>query len=234
MIEPSSSPMTKVPRPAKWIRPGSVRVGLGRQQARLLEAYLAGAVDLATFEDKRDDLRRREEDVLAREREVVAQGQQLIAVEGIARSMTEMLEQLARGLQYATFDQRRQVVELLIDRVVVGGAARPWAGRPAACATCCTRAGHATPLGAAGPAGRSPFPGALLRSAGGAARPERPAGIPGKTLPGPGFRVALLLSLPTRCMASAGKRSPIACGRQSSRRPRRLSSERPAAGCANT
>lgn len=85
----------------------SVRLGLGRQQARLLEAYLAGVLDLATFEDKRDDLRRREEDVLAREREVVAQGQQLVAVQSIAGSATEVLKQLARGLQEATFDQRR-------------------------------------------------------------------------------------------------------------------------------
>jgi site-specific DNA recombinase len=80
-----------------------VRVGLGRQQARLLEAYLAGALDLATFELKRSDLRRREEDVLAREREVVAHGQRFVAVESIARSATEILEQLSRGLEQATF-----------------------------------------------------------------------------------------------------------------------------------
>src|SRR5207245_6113289 len=76
-------------------------------------------LDLVTFEDKREELRRREEDVLAREREVVAQGQQLVAVQCVARSTTEILEQLARGLEHATFAQRRQLVELLIDRVVV-------------------------------------------------------------------------------------------------------------------
>jgi len=70
----------------------TVRLGLSRQQARLLEAYLAGVVDLATFEDKRDELRRREEDVLTREREVVAQGQQLVAVQCVARSATEVLD----------------------------------------------------------------------------------------------------------------------------------------------
>src|SRR6266851_421337 len=97
----------------------TVRLGLGRQQARLLEAYLAGVLDLTTFEHKRDELRQSEEDVLAREREVVAQGQQLVAVQSVARSATEVLEQLARGLERATFDQRRQLVELLVDRVVV-------------------------------------------------------------------------------------------------------------------
>ena len=97
----------------------AVRLGLGRQQTRLLEAYLAGVLDLATFEHKRDDLRRREEEVLAREREVVAHGQRLVEVESVARSTTEVLEQLGRGLEQATFEQRRQLVELLIDRVVV-------------------------------------------------------------------------------------------------------------------
>jgi len=97
----------------------SVRVGLSRQQARLLEAYLAGILDLATFELKRNELQRREEEVLAREREVVAQGQRLVAVENLARSATEILEQLSRGLEQASFEQRRDLVELLIDRVVV-------------------------------------------------------------------------------------------------------------------
>jgi len=97
----------------------TVRLGLSRQQARLLEAYLAGILDLATFEAKRDELRQREEDVLAREREVVAQGQQLIAVQSVARSTIEILEQLARGLEHAPFEQRRELVELLVDRVVV-------------------------------------------------------------------------------------------------------------------
>ena len=97
----------------------SVRLGLGRQQTRLLEAYLAGVIDLTTFGHKRGELRQHEEDVLAREREVVAQGQRLVAVESLARSTTQLLEQLSRGLEQATFEQRRQLVELLVDRVVV-------------------------------------------------------------------------------------------------------------------
>jgi len=96
-----------------------VRVGLSRQQTRLLEAYLAGVVDLATFDLKRNELCRREEEVLAREREVVAQGQRLVAVENIAHSATQILEQLSCGLGQASFEQRRELVELLIDRVVV-------------------------------------------------------------------------------------------------------------------
>jgi hypothetical protein len=40
-------------------------------------------------------------------------------VSAIARSMTAVLEQLRVGLDQAGFEQRRQLVELLIDRVVV-------------------------------------------------------------------------------------------------------------------
>src|SRR6266487_2978426 len=53
------------------------------------------------------------------EREVVAQGQRLVAVEHIARSATQILEQLSRGLEQDSFEQRRELIELLIDRVVV-------------------------------------------------------------------------------------------------------------------
>lgn len=38
-------------------------------------------------------------------------------------STTEILEQLARGLEHASFEQRRELVELLVDRVVVTGDA---------------------------------------------------------------------------------------------------------------
>jgi site-specific DNA recombinase len=37
----------------------------------------------------------------------------------MAASLESFCERASRGLQQATFDQRRQLVELLIDRVVV-------------------------------------------------------------------------------------------------------------------
>jgi hypothetical protein len=40
-------------------------------------------------------------------------------VSAIAQSMTQVLEGLGVGLGQASFQQRRQLVELLIDRVVV-------------------------------------------------------------------------------------------------------------------
>jgi hypothetical protein len=97
----------------------SVRASVTRQRQRLLEAYLAEVVDLDTFQRQDRTLAGQEADLLTREREVAAQGARLVQVSAIAHSMTAVLEQLRVGLDQASFEQRRQLVELLIDRVVV-------------------------------------------------------------------------------------------------------------------
>jgi site-specific DNA recombinase len=96
-----------------------VRASVTRQRQRLLEAYLAEAIDLACFQRQDRGLAGQEADLLAREREVAAQGERLVQVSAIAQSMTQVLQQLRVGLGQAGFQQRRQLVELLIDRVVV-------------------------------------------------------------------------------------------------------------------
>jgi site-specific DNA recombinase len=97
----------------------SVRASVTRQRQRLLEAYLAEVIDLACFQRQDRGLAGQEADLLAREREVAAQGERLVQVSATAQSMTQVLEQLRVGLDQASFQQRRQLVELLIDRVVV-------------------------------------------------------------------------------------------------------------------
>jgi hypothetical protein len=84
-----------------------------------LEAYLAEVIDLDTFQRQDRTLAGQQADLLAREREVAAQGQRLVQVSAIAQSMIQVLQQLRVGLDQASFEQRRQLVELLIDRVVV-------------------------------------------------------------------------------------------------------------------
>ncbi len=97
----------------------SVRASVARQRQRLLEAYLAEVIDLACFQQQDQTLAGQEADLLAREREVAAQGERLVQVSAIAQSMTQVLKQLRVSLGQASFEQRRQLVELLIDRVVV-------------------------------------------------------------------------------------------------------------------
>jgi site-specific DNA recombinase len=96
-----------------------VRASVTRQRQRLLEAYLAEAIDLAAFQRQDRALAGQQADLGAREREIAAQGERLVEVSSIAQSMTQVLQQLRLGLEQADFEQRRQLVELLIDRVVV-------------------------------------------------------------------------------------------------------------------
>ncbi len=100
------------------------RATLVQQRERMLQAYVAEVVDLTTFQRQEQTLRQQEEDLRAREREVIAQGEQLVEDRATARSMLAVLDRLPVGLEQASFEQRRQLVELLIDRVVVTDARR--------------------------------------------------------------------------------------------------------------
>lgn len=76
-------------------------------------------LDLVTFERKDQALRHPEDDLCAREREVLLQGERLVEVQALTGSMTAVCARLRAGLEQTSFAQRRQLVELLIDRVIV-------------------------------------------------------------------------------------------------------------------
>jgi site-specific DNA recombinase len=80
---------------------------------------LAEVIDLASFQRHQRALRQRGQDLLAREPEVTAETDRLVEISSLVTSMAAVLERLRGGLEQATFKQRRQHIELLIDRVVV-------------------------------------------------------------------------------------------------------------------
>ena len=92
---------------------------LDTSQARLLDAYLAGVLDLATFQRKRDEFQRRQETLDIQRRQLDASAHQQLALSAIAESLDAFCTQVRAGLGQATFEQRRALVELLIDRVIV-------------------------------------------------------------------------------------------------------------------
>lgn len=92
-----------------------------RQQQRLLDAYLAGVVPLAELDRKRQDLLRREESLGAEQRQIEAIARHHLDLQALATSMEAFCVQVRAGLDQATFAQRRALVELLIDRVIVTG-----------------------------------------------------------------------------------------------------------------
>ena len=56
---------------------------------------------------------------MAQERQLQAQSRQRMQLAGVAGSIEDFCERVRGGLAEATFDQRRKLVELLIDRVIV-------------------------------------------------------------------------------------------------------------------
>jgi len=90
-----------------------------RQRERLLEAYLGGVLELAEFERKRTELEGRTEALLAQQRQLEASAQERTELARIADSIEGFCEQVRAGLADATFEQKRRLVELLIDRVIV-------------------------------------------------------------------------------------------------------------------
>jgi site-specific DNA recombinase len=103
-------------------RQSHVRQAIGqieRQQQRLLEAYLAGVVELAEFERKRRELAQSQESWAAQQRQLEATAQQQIELSAVANGIEAFCAQVRGGLEKATFAQRRALVELLIDRVIV-------------------------------------------------------------------------------------------------------------------
>ncbi len=95
------------------------RAALGRQLERLTEAYLGEVIPLAEYQRRRKDLEQREEALASQERQLQAQSRQRMELAGVAGSIEDFCRRVRGGLADATFEQRRELVELLIDRVIV-------------------------------------------------------------------------------------------------------------------
>ena len=105
-------------------RQTAIRQALGqldRQQQRLLDAYLAEVVTLPELERKRQDLDRRRDTLLAQQRQLAATARQRLELGAVADGIEAFCQTVRAGLATATFEQRRLLAELLIDRVIVTG-----------------------------------------------------------------------------------------------------------------
>jgi site-specific DNA recombinase len=95
------------------------RAALKRQIDRLTEAYLGGVIPLAEYRRRRGDLERKDEALEGQQRQLRAQADQRTELAGVADSIEDFCARVKSGLEGATFEQRRRLVELLIDRVIV-------------------------------------------------------------------------------------------------------------------
>ena len=95
------------------------QVSLGQQLERLTEAYLAGVVLLDEYRRRRSDLERRQQQLEEQVTRLEAQADRQKELAGLSRSVAKFSERVRQGLGHASFEQKRSLVELLIDRVIV-------------------------------------------------------------------------------------------------------------------
>lgn len=95
------------------------RTGLGQQLERLTEAYLQAVIPLPEYERRRRELEQRDQALAEQEAQLAAQAERYREVSGLAINIDAFCARVQGGLAQATFEQKRQLVELLIDRVIV-------------------------------------------------------------------------------------------------------------------
>jgi site-specific DNA recombinase len=92
---------------------------LERQQERLLEVYLGEVIEREEFERKRKELEDTQNALHRQLRQLEAQVQKQLDIVKLAAGIGDFCERIRPTLDALTFEQRRQLVTLLIDRVIV-------------------------------------------------------------------------------------------------------------------
>jgi site-specific DNA recombinase len=96
---------------------------LTRQQQRLLDAYLAEVISQDEFTRKRQELAATDRGLNEQLRQIQAQATQQLAAARFVPGIEAFCQRVQPTLAQLSFAQRRQLVELLIDRVIVDGTA---------------------------------------------------------------------------------------------------------------
>ncbi len=90
-----------------------------QQRERLTDAYLHGVIPLAEYERRRRELDQKEAALAIQDDQLTQQAERRQELSGLVRHLDDFCHRIQVGLASATFEQRRQLVELLVDRVVV-------------------------------------------------------------------------------------------------------------------
>ncbi len=169
------------------------RATLARQRQRLIDAYTAEAVTLEELQVRVQPLEARLADLAHEEQQFAASAAQQAQIAAIATRLEAFRATIAQGLDQAPFARRRELVELLIDRVLVDPPAVeiryviPFGG--AAHRKVALQSGHpgATCRPGAGDAGARRWhkAGRTSGSSGGSFRRSRPRRAPPVTPPRP-------------------------------------------------
>src|SRR5215210_4178173 len=90
-----------------------------QQIERLTEAYLAGVVGLDEYRRRRLDLEQKAQSLAAQVQQLEGQVDRQGEVARVGLSMEEFCRRVREGLDQATWEQRRQLIEWLVVRVIV-------------------------------------------------------------------------------------------------------------------
>jgi site-specific DNA recombinase len=97
------------------------RVSVQQQLERLTDAYLAKVLDLDEYKRRRQELEQRLQALAEQVRHLEVDVQRHDELSAMVESIEVFCQRVAQGLADATFEQKRQLIELLVDRVVVTG-----------------------------------------------------------------------------------------------------------------
>ncbi len=97
------------------------RVSLEQQMERLTDAYLANVLQLDEYKRRRLELEQRLSVIAEQKRQLEANVGRHDQLAALMQSIEQFCQRVQQGLSEATFEQKRLLIELLIDRVVVTG-----------------------------------------------------------------------------------------------------------------
>ena len=95
------------------------QVHLEGQIERLTQAYLAAVIALPEYQRRRQEVDQKIQALAAQTQQLDAQADHQAELAGLTTAITTFCQRVRTGLTHATFAQKRTLVELLIDRVVV-------------------------------------------------------------------------------------------------------------------
>jgi site-specific DNA recombinase len=95
------------------------RVSVEHQLERLTDAYLAGVLHLEEYTRRRQELEQRLHSIAEQVRQLEASVGRQDELAALVQSIEAFCQRVRQGLVEATFEQKRQLIELLVDRVVV-------------------------------------------------------------------------------------------------------------------
>lgn len=99
------------------------RQRLQQQIDRLTDAYVGEVLSLAEYHRRRLDLEQKQQALTVQETQLGQHVDRQKEIAAVAATVTEFCARISAGLASATFAQKRQLVELLIDRVIVANGA---------------------------------------------------------------------------------------------------------------